>query len=322
MEARKVLLIGGTGFVGSALAAQLAAQGVDLCLPTRHPERVRHLSLLPTADPVRADVHDPATLTALMRGVDAVVNLVGVLHSRPGTPYGPAFARAHVELPAKIARAAVAAGVPRLVHVSALGADPQGPSEYQRSKAAGEDAVRSAGEALQWIILRPSVIFGQHDHFLNLFAGLLRLFPVLPLAGAQTCFQPVWVEDVARVACRCVGEEVRGGQTFELAGPTIYTLRQLVTYVGVVSGHRRPVIGLPEGLAMLQARLMELAPQPLMSRDNLRSMRVDNIASGPALPFGLEPTALEAVAPCYLAPQPAHAARTLRPVKPRRRRYG
>lgn len=303
MAAQNVLIIGGGGFVGSAVAARLARDGVCLRLPSRRPERARHLALLPQAELLAADVHDPAALVALMAGQDAVVNLVGVLHSRPGKPYGPAFARAHVELPAKIVAACARAGVGRLVHVSALGADPAGPSEYQRSKAAGEAAIRSAAPGLGWTILRPSVIFGRDDHFLNLFASLLCLAPVLPLAGAGTRFQPVWVGDVAEVVARALAEPGAVGQTFDVAGPRVYTLAELVRYVGRLTGHRRPVLPLPEALGMLQARLLELAPNPMMSRDNIRSMGVDNVISGlgaPPLPFGLVPRALESVAPLYL----------------------
>jgi uncharacterized protein YbjT (DUF2867 family) len=303
MGAMNVLIIGGSGFLGSAVAARLAEAGASLRLPSRWPERARHLRVLPEAEVVKADVHDPATLAALMQGQDAVVNLVGILHSRPGSPYGPDFARAHVELPSKIVAACGRAGLRRLVHVSALGADPAGPSEYQRSKAAGEAAIRAAPAGLGWTIVRPSVIFGRDDHFLNLFAKLLRLFPVLPLAGAATRFQPVWVEDVAEVMARCLADPAAVGQTFEVAGPAVYTLAQLVRYVGRLTGHRRPVLPLPESLGLLQARFLELAPRPVMSRDNIRSMRVDNVlslAGGGPLPFGLAPHALEAVAPLYL----------------------
>lgn len=300
MQMEKVVLVGGSGFVGRAIANRLTQAGVALCVPTRHPARVRQMQVFPTADVVAADVHDAATLARLFAGADAVVNLVGILHSRPGSPYGPDFARAHVELPRKIVAACQTAGVPRLIHISALGAAHDGPSEYQRSKAAGEDAVRAAGDAPAWTILRPSVIFGRDDHFLNLFARLARLFPVLPLAGASTRFQPVFVGDVAEVVWRCLNDAASHGQTYELAGPGVYTLRRLVEYVSELAGCPRPVFGLPEGLAMLQARLMECAPTPVMSRDNVRSLRVDNIAHGDPLPFGMTPTALEAVAPTYI----------------------
>lgn len=300
MSIRTVLLIGGSGFVGSAVAARLARDDLSLLIPTRHRERARHLLVLPTADVVQADVFDAATLDRLMSGVDAVVNLVGVLHSRSGTPYGADFAHAHVELPQLVVAAARKAGVARIVHVSALGADADGPSEYLRSKAAGEAAIRAAAPAVEWVILRPSVIFGPEDHFLNLFASLLERFPVLPLGGAAARFQPVYVEDVAEVVAAALQRPEVTGEVHELAGPRVYTLQELVRYAGKVTGHRRPVIGLPEGLAMLQAGLLECLPGPLMSRDNVRSMRRDNIARGPALPWGLQATPLEAIVPTYL----------------------
>lgn len=300
MTPRRVVLVGGSGFVGSAIANRLSANGCEVLIPSRRRSRARHVLLLPTIEVVEADVHDPATLSRLFTGADAVVNLVGILHSRSGDPYGPGFANAHVELPKKIVAACRSAGVRRLVHISAMGASADGSSEYLRSKAAGEAAIRSTGADLDWVILRPSVMFGRGDRFLNLFAKLGGLFPVLPLAGADARFQPVYVEDVAEVATRCLSAPEAAGQIYELAGPTVYTLREIVDYACTVSGNKRPIIGLPSALGALQARLMELAPQPMMSRDNLRSMETDNVASGDPLPFGLVPTALEEVAPTWL----------------------
>lgn len=307
MKPREVVLVGGSGFVGSAIANRLSEQGLRVRIPTRRRERARHLLLLPTVEVIEADVHDPATLARLMSGVDAVISLVGVLHSRPGTPFGPDFERAHVSLPGKIVAACRESGVKRLVHISALGASADGPSEYQRSKAAGEDLIRAASPEIGWTILRPSVIFGPGDSFLNLFAGLLRRFPVMPLGGAKARFQPVFVSDVADVVARCLEDESSFGQTWELAGPTVYTLRQLVEYVGDITGCRRPVVPLSEGLAMLQARVLEMLPGPLMSRDNVRSMKADNVAAGAPLPWGMAPTPLEAVAPEYIGGQRQHA---------------
>ncbi|MCZ4306183.1 complex I NDUFA9 subunit family protein [Zoogloeaceae bacterium G21618-S1] len=305
MDRSKVILaVGGSGYVGHSVVARLVAAGYRVRVPTRHRHRARHLLLLPTVEVIDADVFDDGVLSGLMANVDAVINLVGVLHSRPGTPYGPAFERAHVLLPARLVAACQRHGVRRLVHVSALGADAQGPSEYQRSKAAGEAVIRNAQPSLDWTILRPSVIFGQDDSFLNLFAGLLRVAPVMPLGGAACRFQPVWVEDVAKVVVACLERADAIGLTCDLAGPGVYTLADLVRYVGQLVGHRPPIIPIPEGLAMLQARVLELAPNPMMSRDNVRSMRVDNITAGPPLPFDLTPTALEAVAPGYLGPHP------------------
>ena len=300
MNPKRVVIVGGSGFIGRAIGNRLCEAGVTVLIPTRRRSRAGHVLLLPNADVVETDVHDPAALAHLFTDADAVVNTVGVLHSRPGTPYGPDFARAHVELPQKIVTACRTAGVARLVHISALGANANGPSEYQRSKAAGEHAIEAAGPDIAWTILRPSVVFGRGDSFLNLFADLARMFPVLPLTGASCRFQPVYVEDVAEAVYQSLARPDAAGQTFELAGPTVYTLRQLVEYVSALVGKPRPIIGLPEGIGMVQARLMELAPQPLMSRDNVRSMRVDNVASGAPQPWGRRPTPLEAIAPTWL----------------------
>jgi uncharacterized protein YbjT (DUF2867 family) len=300
MKMERVVLIGGSGFVGRAVANRLTEANIDVIVPTRRTARARDLTLLPTVEVVQADVHDEGMLRSLFDGVDGVVNLVGILHSRSGSPYGPDFARAHVELPQKIVAACRAMGVPRLVHISALGASPTGPSEYLRSKAAGEEAIHAAGDAPAWTILRPSVIFGREDHFLNLFARLACKVPVLPLAGMHTLFQPVYVGDVAEVVWRCLAEPSSCRQTYELAGPKVHALHELVEYVAALAGCHVLVVPQPEPLAMLQARLMELAPNPIMSRDNVRSLRIDSIASGAPLPFGLTPTSVEAIAPSYI----------------------
>jgi uncharacterized protein YbjT (DUF2867 family) len=302
MDHPTVLVIGGSGFIGSHLVAQLSADGWRVIVPTHRSDHARHLLLLPLVEAVEADVHDEATLARLVQNVDAVINLVGILHSRPGSPYGPDFARAHVELPKKIVAACVAGRVPRYLHMSALGADINGPSMYLRSKAAGEQAARG-NPALAPTIFRPSVVFGEEDHFLNLFAYLQKWFPLMPLAGADAKFQPIYVGDVARAFVHALKNPRTIGKTYELAGPKVYTLRQLVELAGTYAGHQRPVIALPEPLARLQALLLEHAPgTPMMSRDNLDSMKVDNVASGPLAPeLELELTALEAVAPHYLS---------------------
>lgn len=309
MDIESVLLIGGSGFVGSQLAEQLSEQGLRVTVPTRRRERAKHLLPLPTTDVVEANVHDPAELSRLVRGQDAVINAVGVLHSRRGTPYGPDFAQAHVELPRKIVAACRTHGVRRLSHISALKADSNGPSAYLRSKGDGEAAIRDAGTRASgspfgWTIFQPSVIFGPQDSFLNLFAELTRKFPLLPLACPDARFQPVFVDDVAAAIAASLSNEAACGRTYEVCGPTVYTLRQLVEYVGELIGCRRPIIGLSRRLSYFQAALLELAPGSLMSRDNVRSMTVDNVCSGCPQPEYLRarrtPTALEAVAPTYL----------------------
>lgn len=298
-----VLILGGSGFVGSSLCEWLVERergGGRIAVPSRHPSRAKHILPLPTVELIAADVHDEATLAGLLQGRDAVINLVAILHGSEA-----AFQRVHVELPRRLARACRAAGVRRVVHVSALGASESAPSRYQRSKAAGEAVLKVAG--LDLTLLRPSVIFGERDHFLNLFAGLQAVFPVMPLAGADARFQPVWVEDVANAIVRCLDDPTTIGETIECTGPRQYSLRELVRFVGRCTGHPRPVIGLPSGLGALQALLFEALPgEPLMSRDNLASMRVPNVASGqlPGLSrLGIVPAELESVAPTWLDPR-------------------
>ncbi|MDK9715659.1 MAG: complex I NDUFA9 subunit family protein [Sulfuritalea sp.] len=296
-------MIGGTGFLGSAIVRELARRpaSADCCftLPTRRREKAKHLLVLPTVRVVDADVHDPATLARLMAGQDAVISLVGILKGGEGEPYGKGFARAHVELPRKIAAAAKAAGVCRVLHVSALKAAADAPSGYLRSKAAGEATLRDAG--LDLTLFRPSVIFGRGDSFLTLFARMAMIAPFFPLAGAEARFQPVWVEDVAAAVADSLSRSDSIGARYDLCGPTQYSLRQLVSYAASVSGHPRAVIGLPHGIAWLQAWAMEFIPNGPMTRDNMRSMQVASVCdAGCALPFGRKATPLESVAPMYL----------------------
>ncbi|MDB5761200.1 MAG: NAD-dependent dehydratase [Herminiimonas sp.] len=305
MAYSSVLVIGGAGFIGSHLVAQLAASGRDITVPTRRYERARHLLVLPTVEVVEADVHDDAALHGLLQKADAVINLAGVLHSRagrPGSAYGPDFAVAHVDLPGRIVAGCAANGVRRYLHMSALGAHADAPSMYLRSKAAGE-AVALSHPAVAATVFRPSVVFGEEDRFLNLFASLQKFLPVMLLGGADAKFQPVYVGDVARAFVNTLENPHAAGSIFELAGPRVYSLRELVKLAGAYSGHPRPVIGLPAPLARLQAFMLEHMPGgPLMSRDNLDSMKIDNVASGPPAPeLGITPTPLEAVAPHYLA---------------------
>ena len=296
-----ILVLGGTGYVGRAVCERLVERsgggGGRVIVPTRrlmHGDRVRSL---PTLELVEADVHDEAVLAKLLARADAVVNLVAILHGSRAD-----FERVHVELPRRLARACNGAGVRRLVHVSALGVGPSSPSNYLRSKTEGEQVLQAAG--LDLSLLRPSVIFGAEDQFLNVFAKLQSLAPFMPLAGSGARFQPVWVEDVASAIVRCLDDPSTIGQTYELVGPKTYTLSELVRLAGRWSGNERPQIPLPQCAGRLQATFMELLPgTPLMSRDNVDSMRVPNIATGklPGLEaLAIKATALEAVAPSYL----------------------
>jgi uncharacterized protein YbjT (DUF2867 family) len=295
MLIRNILVLGGSGFLGRHVAHQLAERGLQVRVPTRNRERAKQLILLPSVDVVTANVHDPATLDRLVGAADAVVNLIGILHGD--------FQRIHVELPRQIIEACRRHGVRRLVHVSSLQADPTAPSMYLRSKGEAEQLVLAAqGDDLQTTIMRPSVIFGREDHFLNLFARLARRLPVIALASPDARFQPVHVNDVARTIVACLREAHTFGQRYDLCGPRVYTLRQLVEYVVRAAGLRRPIIGLGPAASMLQAAVLEHLPGRLMTRDNIRSMRVDSVCRSdtPAV-FGFTPTPLEAVAPLYLA---------------------
>ncbi len=296
----RVLVLGGTGFVGRAVCERLAQQHptVRLCVPTRRPSHGDTVRALPNVELQTANVHDDATLAALVRGCDAVVNLVAILHGSPA-----AFERVHVQLPRRLAAACEAAGVQQLVHVSALGVGEQAPSHYLRSKARGEAVLQAAG--LPLTLLRPSVIFGAHDRFLNLFATLQAVAPVVPLAASSAQFQPVWVGDVAEAVVRALQTPQTQTRVIECAGPEVLTLSDIVRLAGRWSGHERPQIALPGWAARLQAAAMALLPgEPLVSADNLDSMRVPNVASGtlPGLAaLGITPRALQDVAPGYLA---------------------
>jgi uncharacterized protein YbjT (DUF2867 family) len=301
MSTPRVLVLGGSGFVGRHVCEQLVRLGWHITVPTRRAVNAASVQSLPGLTVIEASVHNDTDLARLMPGHDAVVNLVAVLHGSEER-----FERVHVDLPGKIASAMKKAGVQRLVHISALGADPQGPSMYQRSKARGETVLHNAG--LELTILRPSVIFGAEDKFLNLFADLQAVAPFMPLAGSGTRFAPVWVADVARAVSVCLQKPDTIGQTYELCGPDVLTLGELVQragqWAGVNQGRGRPVIALPMWVGWLQAAAMELAPgEPLMSRDNLASMRVDNVATGqlPGLAeLGIHAASAAGVAPGYL----------------------
>jgi uncharacterized protein YbjT (DUF2867 family) len=290
MSNKPIFVVGACGFIGSRVVAQLVSSGFQVLIPVRRTERAKHLVTLPGVEVVAHSLSDEASVAkVLLEGhsagpVGACINLAGILHGRSGAkndPYGPDFGRVHVELPQRLALACQDSGVKRFIHLSALGVTDGGkktlPSRYLRSKAAGEQVIKQT-LGLATTILRPSVVFGEQDKFLNLFAQLQALAPVLPLAGAQVRFQPIYVGDVASAVVHALQNSATIGQTYELAGPDVFTLRELAQLAGQVSGHRRPIIGLPNFLAQLQASVMEVLPGPtLMSRDNLDSMKVDNI---------------------------------------------
>jgi len=327
MKIERICILGGSGFVGTHLVSQLAARGLAVRVLSRRREMAKELILLPTVEVVEADVHDQQELIRHFRGMDAVINLVGILHeSKVGRVDLPSarrgdFQQVHIELPRKIIHACGESGVRRLLHMSALGANPSSRSAYQRSKGIAEALVREAGRhhvehenwylngpkfihgyGLDVTIFRPSVIFGRGDSFLSMFAGLLKAFPLLPLANAEARFAPVHVEDVARAYADSLDNPATYGQTYDLCGPKTYALQELVNYVGEVIGKRRSVVPLGKWLSYFQAWALEFKPgKKLMTRDNYYAMTTDNVCSGgwPSA-FAFPPAALEAIAPEYL----------------------
>jgi len=301
----RILVVGGSGFIGQHVVGKLVAQGDTVFVPTRRLPHARELFVYPTVTVLPGDIFDQATLNDWVRDVDAVINLVGILHSKSGEPYGEDFARVHVTLPQRLAQACVDNGVPRFIHISALGASQSGSSQYLRSKADGEKAIADIAattENLCTTIFRPSVVFGPKDKFMNMFARLAKVFPVLPMAGSQAKMQPVYVGDVAQAVINVLKSNHFCGKTFDLAGPTVYTLGELVKLASQWSGRPRPVIDLPMSIGRLQARFFECLPgDPLMSRDNLDSLKTDNVSVAPMDPeLGIVATALETIAPSYL----------------------
>jgi NADH dehydrogenase len=292
MRYQNILVVGGTGFIGSQVVARLAAQGRKILLATRRYENAKHLITLPGLEVVETRLDtEKAVGELLVRGssagkIDACMNLVGILHGRAGEaqdPYGPDFSRVHVELPQRLALACQEQGVKRLLHLSALGVNDGGkktlPSRYLRSKAASEQVVRQT-LGLQTTVIRSSVVFGENDNFLNMFARLLAAAPFVPLAGANVRFQPVYVGDLADIIVAALEEPGAMDRIWEIGGPQVFTLKQLFQVMGRISGHERLIVGLPTPLAYLQAAVMEFLPgRPLMSRDNLDSMSIDNILS-------------------------------------------
>ncbi|MSQ60923.1 MAG: complex I NDUFA9 subunit family protein [Betaproteobacteria bacterium] len=297
MAPKTVCVLGGSGFIGRRVVHRLAQMGLDVCVPTRDRERAKeNLILLPTADVRTANVHDPAQLEAVLKGMDGVINLVGVLNDFPGG----AFQRNHVELPRTLAGLCQRMGISRLVHMSAVNASNTGTSRYLRSKGEGERIVRET-KGLAVTVLRPGIVFGEGDRFLNLFAKLAATFPIIPLACAQSRFQPIYVEDVARAVARCLTETETHGKSYDLCGPKIYTLRELVRYTAMQVGTDPAIIGLPRALGWLQAAVMEHLPGRLITRDNLDYMKMDSVSNAPFPEiFGFSPMPLEAVAGQFL----------------------
>ena len=299
-----VTVFGGSGFLGRHVVRALARAGYRIRPAVRRPDLAFHLQPLGRVGqihPVQANLRYPASVEAAVRDADVVINLVGILFERGRQR----FEAVHAQGAAHVARAAAAAGA-RLIHVSALGADPGSPALYARTKAAGEAAVLAA--APDATVFRPSILFGPEDDFFNRFAAMARMLPALPLVGGgETRFQPVFVGDVAQALLKAAGGRATGGTTYELGGPGVKSFRELMEYVLAVTERRRLLVPLPFGLARLQARFLQYMPTPLLTPDQVELLRSDNVVSPAALAegrtiaaLGIEPAALEAIVPSYL----------------------
>lgn len=298
---KRICILGGHGFVGQSLCRLLAGNDWLIRVPTRQPVgNDDPLRLLAGVEIVQCDIHDSSKLESLFTGCDAVINLVGILNEKGSD--GRGFHHAHVELTSKVISACQNTGLARLLHMSALHADAvRGPSHYLRSKGEAEKLVLEAEQhGLHATRFCPSVIFGPGDSFFNRFAALLRFAPIFPLACPDARFAPVYVEDVARAFMLSLNNENTFGKAYNLCGPNTYTLKELVSYTARCCGYHRWVIGLSDGLSVLQARMLGLLPGKPMSYDNYLSLTVDSICekSFPDL-FGTS-TAVEEVVPEYL----------------------
>jgi len=296
-----VTVFGGGGFIGRHIVQRLAAAGHSIRIAGRDTERAARLCTMGGVGqitPIAASITDEASSARAVAGADIVINLVGILfESRAGD-----FQRIQAEGAGRVARLAAAAGAKQFLHLSAIGADAGSPSLYAQTKAAGEAAVLTAFPGA--IILRPSVVFGAEDQFFNRFAGLAALLPFMPVVAGETRFQPVYVGDVADAAMAALADPAAPGKVFELGGPRVMSMRQVLRYILDVTGRQRPMITLPEGFVRLQARLGELLPTPPLTRDQLILLGKDNVVSPNALGFqalGIEPKAVEAIVPGYLA---------------------
>jgi len=294
-----VCVLGGTGFVGTELVTRLARDGHWVRVPTRTMGNNDPLRVLDTVRLIRADVHDPRILARLFSGVDVVVNLIGILNQHGRST----LKSVHVDLAGKVVAAARTAGVKRLLHMSSVGADAKAaPSKYLRTKGEAEARVRASAAPLGWTIFRPSVIFGDGDSLTNRFARLLRLSGgFLPLARARARFAPVSVEDVAEAFRRAAYNRATIGQTYELCGPQVLTLEEVVRITAEVAGLRCSIVRLPDFVSFVQATVMNLLPGKPFSLDNYRSLKIDAVCSEDGCArLGIKPQPMLAVLPTYL----------------------
>jgi len=300
MRPLSVCILGGTGFIGTRLVARLLNDGHRVTVLTRNREQHRDLRVLPGLVLENCDVYDAAALAERFRGQEVVVNLIGILNERGFG--GSGFRRTHTELTRGALQAARSAGVARLLQMSSLGAAVDAPSYYLRSKGEAERLIQNDSGQVDWTIFKPSVIFGPGDSFLNRFAALLGALPwIFPLAKPNARLQPVFVDDVVEAFVRCLHGGATSRQTYELGGPQRYTLREIVAFVAKITGRRRLIIGLPDGIARLQALVMDFVPGKPFSSDNYRSLTVDSVCRDDGFArLGIKPQSMNGAARLYL----------------------
>ena len=296
MKRLTICILGGSGFVGRHLSVELSNRGHFVKILTRRRERHRELLVLPNTQIIEADVHDEAQLNEQFKNCDVVVNLVGILNEKGFN--GKGFQFVHVELAHKVITACISCKVPRLLHMSALNANPDEKSFYLRTKGEAENYVHNfATNKINVTSFRPSVIFGPEDDFLNRFASILKITPwFFPLACADAKFAPVYVGDVVKMMADSLDDPNSADKRLKLCGPKQYSLKQLVQYVAATCGYRRVVFGLPDFLSRLQAKVLERFPGKPFSMDNYHSLQKDSICNGE----NFCQTSLESIAPKYL----------------------
>jgi len=298
MKHRRILILGGTGFVGTQFSARLARAGIEATVLTRHDRRRDDLWVLPNVRVVETDVYDRDKLTHELRGHDAAVNLVGILNEKGRK--GKGFRRAHVTLVETLLAACREAGVKRLLHMSALGTV-RGESHYLRTKREAEKLVLAARDELDVTVFKPSVIFGPGDGFYRRFGSLARLLPVLPLACPDARFAPVFVGNVAEAFLCALNDRNTFGRSYELCGPRAYSLREVVAYARDLKDTRCLIWGLPDFLARLQALVCDFVPGKPFSTDNYKSLKTDSVCSEEGLrELGIHAVSVEAAVPGYL----------------------
>ncbi len=293
MGKKIICLLGGSGFIGREIIRQLTKAGFAIRIPTRNRERIKtNLIVHPAVDVIEADVMDQSSLDNAIRGCDAVVNLVGILHQTKSN----SFNKVHLDLPKKILKACIKNNINRIIHISAIGATKDSVSEYLRSKWEGEQQIRleSGKNNIRSTIIRPSIVFGRGDSFISLFVFIVKTFPVIPLIKPNAKFQPIFVQDLAKIVLKSLASTKTFHQTLEVGGPKVYTFKELLETICKATQKKRVIISLPDSISLLMARCSELLPYKVLTPDNLLSLEIDNVTKEDfSKIFDINPTSVE-----------------------------